>query len=85
MLFLKNAVTLSFYPPIKVILRTIFGAIQDVLLFMVLFILVLVGFSMFAHIVVGHTIGAFDSPFGSIIRCMDIVVGNFDAVRTLLM
>ena len=61
------------------ILHTIAGSAEDVSLFVLLFILILVGFALFAHIVMGHTIPAFDAPLASVIHCMDILVGNFDA------
>ena len=81
LLLTKNAITLSFYPPIKVILNTISGAIEDIVLFLALFMLILVGFALFAHIVMGHTIVAFESPITAILKCMDILVGNFDSAE----
>jgi hypothetical protein len=78
-LFIKGSVSLKFLPKAAVIIKTFGGALEDIIYFCMVFILLIIGFSVFIHCVAGNTVLAFSSVEKSIFSCFDILVGSFES------
>ena len=78
-LVFKVVVAAGFYPPLRVILRTLTLSVSDSAYFLIVFMGFMGGFAMFAHISAGNYFKDYSTFARSMRTCLDILVGSYDS------